>query len=330
MEYREAAMRTDPRQSNASAVALLAAVLFALVTSSRIADAYTPPFNLTEVASGNFVHLGKHVPFDDPDTDDIANIGFIIGDDCVAVIDSGGSVAVGEALKAAIRERTRLPVCYVINTHAHFDHVFGNIVFRNENAGKQPAYVGHENLALALGGDNAYVLEHFGKFLGANPTNDDIVPPTVLVKGSMEIDLGGRKLMLTAWPAAHTEADLTVFDASTGTFWSGDLLFRERTPSFDGSIKGWLAVIAELEGEKGVSHVVPGHGPVGDDIVAALADEKRYLQTIVDEVRRDIGAGKPIDESVEQVGLGEKGKWQLWEQQHHRNVSRAYTELEWE
>lgn len=323
-------MRTTLQPTTAVTLASLAGLVMAFAVDVRVADAFTPPFNLTEVASGTFVHLGKHVPFDDPDTDDIANIGFVVGETCVAVIDSGGSVAVGEALHAAIREHTDRPVCYVINTHAHFDHVFGNIVFKTANAGKAPTFIGHENLALALGGDNAYVLEHFGKFLGANPTNADIVPPTELVKGSMEIDLGGRKLLLTAWPAAHTEADLSVFDSSTGTLWTGDLLFRERTPSFDGSIKGWLEVIAKLEGEKGVRHVVPGHGPLGDDLAAAFADEKRYLQTVVDEVRQDIADGKPIDQAVEQVGLGEKDKWKLWDQQHHRNVSRAYTELEWE
>jgi quinoprotein relay system zinc metallohydrolase 2 len=324
-------MKTSALKSpSAASAVMLVGIALVCGAPARQVEAYSPPFNLVEVAPGSFVHLGKHVPFDDPDTDDIANIGFIIGENCIAVIDSGGSVAVGSALREAIRARSSLPICYVINTHSHFDHVFGNIVFEQENGGKAPQYVGHENLALALGGDNAYVLEHFGRFLGQDPSNADIVPPTMLVKATQEVDLGGRRLLLTAWPAAHTEADLTVFDVESGTLWTGDLLFRERTPSFDGSILGWLKVIEKIEGNNAVRHVVPGHGAVGDDLRAAFADEKRYLHTIVEEVRKDIAEGKPIDEAVEQVGLGEQGKWKLWEQQHHRNVSRAYTELEWE
>jgi quinoprotein relay system zinc metallohydrolase 2 len=300
----------------------------ALVTTvhSSTARAFTPPFAVVEVAPGNFVHLGKHVPLDDPDTDDIANISFVIGEKCVAVIDTGGSLAVGHALKAAIRARTQLPICYVINTHGHFDHIFGNLAFKDD----KPEFVGNKRLVEALGGDNSYVLEHFGKFLGEHATNADIIGPTKTVDSTLEVDLGGRKLVLTAQPTAHTHADLSAFDSSTGTLWLGDLLFRERIPSLDGSIKGWLQVIATFEQRQDVKLVVPGHGPTSNDLNTALSDEKRYLQTIADEVRADIAAGKPIDEAVEQVGASEHGKWKLWDQQHKRNVSHAYTELEWE
>jgi hypothetical protein len=101
-------------------------------------------------------------------------------------------------------------------------------------------------------------------------------------------------------------------------------------PSFDGSVLGWLEVIGTLEQDQGVKTVIPGHGPVGEDLKAALADEKRYMETVVGEVRTQIAEGKDIDHAVETVGLSERDRWQLWDQQHKRNVSRAYTELEWE
>jgi quinoprotein relay system zinc metallohydrolase 2 len=288
--------------------------------------AYAPPFNLTEVAPGNFVHYGKHVTFEDKDHDDIANIGFIVGERCVAIVDTGGSISTGEALKAAMAERTQVPVCYVINTHVHFDHLLGNAAF---TAAAQPKFVGHANLADAVASNVGFFLKNYGGNLGPQPSAAMIIGPDTMVDSTLELDLGGRKLLLRAWPKAHTNADLTVLDQATGTLWLGDLLFRERIPSLDGSIKGWLAVIEELQGEK-VGAVIPGHGPAGDDLRVALAAEKQYLEVLVKDVRGHLAAGDPIDQAAEQAGASEQGRWQLWEQHHKRNVSKVYTELEWE
>lgn len=74
--------------------------IFTLLTFSSLilASETNNAFNITEVSEGNFVHYGIHVTIDDKQHDDIANIGFIIGDTCIAVIDSGGSVKIGQKL----------------------------------------------------------------------------------------------------------------------------------------------------------------------------------------------------------------------------------------
>jgi len=76
-------------------------------------------FSMNEIEPGVFVHAGQPLPLDLPGSDDIANIGFIVGAKCVAVIDTGGSVRIGRELRAALRSRTQTPICYVINTHVH-------------------------------------------------------------------------------------------------------------------------------------------------------------------------------------------------------------------
>ena len=306
--------------------AIVTGLTLVLATLTVRAVAYTAPFNVQEIAPGNFVHLGKHVTFEDPDHDDIANIGFIAGEKCVAVVDTGGSVTVGKALKDAIRERTELPICYVINTHVHFDHVLGNVVFKDEN----PEFIGHARLPDAIERNLAFLLESFGIDLGEYATEAGIIGPGKTVETTLELDLGGKKLLLQAYPTAHTHTDLSVLDQSTGTWWLGDLLFRERTPSLDGSIKGWLGVMEGLEQQEGVKVVVPGHGPVGDDLKAALAGQRQYMQVLVEQVRAYIAKGAPIDQAMEEVGTSERDHWQLWDQTHKRNVSRAFTELEWE
>jgi len=108
------------------------------------AAAVDAPF--TEVASGIFFRRGVDQDATAANLGAIANIGFVIGRDAVAVFDPGGSFADGEHLLKAIRGRTRLPIRYVVLSHAHPDHVFGAQAFASE----QPRFVGHEKLPGAL------------------------------------------------------------------------------------------------------------------------------------------------------------------------------------
>ena len=82
---------------------ILLSVFMLWLTSGNLA---AEAFELKQVADGIYVHEGKHIGLDDPGRDDIANIGFIEGDDCIAVIDTGGSMAVGQQLLAQIKQRS--------------------------------------------------------------------------------------------------------------------------------------------------------------------------------------------------------------------------------
>jgi len=286
-----------------------------------------PAFAVDQVASGVFVHAGQQLALDAPGHDDIANIGFIVGTRCVAVIDTGGSVRTGRALRDAIRQHTALPICYVINTHVHVDHVLGNAAFKND----EPQFVGHARLGAALARSRDFFLREFAGDFDPPASADQIVAPELEVKDSVELDLGDRKLTLRAWPAAHTDCDLTVFDQTSNTLWTGDLLFRERIPVIDASAKGWLAAIDEV-GKIPAKTVVPGHGKTGHDLAAALAPERRYLEALVAAVRADIAEGKSLNDAVVamQVAAEEKSHWLLWDSAHAHNVARVYQELEWE
>ena len=282
-------------------------------------------FNLKEVAEGFYVHQGVHVEIDHKDHADIPNIGFIVGDDCVAVIDTGGSLAIGEKLRASIKNKTDRPICYVINSHVHFDHILGNAVFKQDN----PKYVGHVNLADAVLQNREFFLEEFGADLGENPTVDLIIGPDTLVEETMEIDLGNRKLILTANPKAHTSTDLTILDEKTNTLWLADLLFMERIPSLDGTLLGWSALMEKLHDQK-YAQVIPGHGPASAPWPAAMEPQQKYFKILIDETRKAIADGVFLGDAVNTVAQSEKDNWLLFEHLNQRAVSRAYRELEWE
>ena len=120
---------------------------FFLVSLLIIAKNKTKPLNVKKIADGVYVHYGKHKNiYEGSNIGDIANLGFIIGDESIAVIDTGGSHQVGEALKLAIKKISQKPIKYVINTHVHQDHIFGNTAFIPEGA----IIYGHFNLKKAL------------------------------------------------------------------------------------------------------------------------------------------------------------------------------------
>ena len=230
-------------------------------------------------------------------------------------------------LHAALRARSTLPVCYVINTHGHVDHVLGNAAFRADH----PHFVGHALLGAALLRSRELFLRDYAADLDAPADAGQVVGPEQLVPAGQDLhlDLGERALVLHAWPRAHTDSDLTVYDEATGTLWTGDLLFVGRTPALDGSLTGWLKVTQTLA-DLHVRHFIPGHGPPGEDLHSALAAQQRYLQALLQQVRADIAAGTPLQEAIREPYPQVGSEWQLWDATHPRNVTRAYQELEWE
>jgi quinoprotein relay system zinc metallohydrolase 2 len=307
---------------------LLLPLLAALdVASAATAGDNAATFGLDQVAPGIFVHIGKPVALDAPGHDDIANIGFVTGKRCIAVIDTGGSVKIGRELRTAIHQHSSLPVCYVITTHGHVDHVLGNAAFKDDGA----HFVGHAMLPDALMRSRDLFLRDYAEDLDAPATPAQIIGPDekVLIGSEMTLDLGGRMLALRAWPKAHTDSDLTVYDPQTHTLWTGDLLFIRRTPVLDGSVKGWLAAIDSLA-RMDARHVIPGHGPPTDKLAAALEPERRYLQLLLTAVHAQIARGDSLQQALREPDPPEKAHWLLWDEAHRHNVARVYQELEWE
>lgn len=304
-------------------------IVAAWLLACACVQAGAAPLQVDQIAPGVWVHVGQHKDLEDGYDGDIANIGFVVGRDAVAVIDTGGSYAVGKALREAIRRITRLPIRYVINTHVHPDHVFGNAAFVEADPAAPPRLVGHAMLPQAMRVRSATYARNLARTFGAQAGQSRLIPPDQTVARRLSLDLGGRKLELRAWPRAHTDNDLSVFDVASGTLWTGDLLFVERTPSIDGDVAGWLAASEELA-RLPAARTVPGHGPVIRDKNRALARQRDYLTVLLRDVRASIRGGGDMAAAMETAAASERARWQLFDAVNPRNVSAVYPALEWE
>jgi quinoprotein relay system zinc metallohydrolase 2 len=282
------------------------------------------PLEITEIAAGVFVHFGVNELMTAGNEGAIANVGFVIGDEAVAVIDTGGSVREGRRLLAAIRSITSKPIRYVINTHAHPDHVFGNAAFVPEG----PVFVGHRNLPRALSERGPFYVSAFRRIMGDVLDGVELVAPQQKIGDEEKLDLGNRILKLRAWRVAHTDNDMTVLDEATQTLFTGDLVFLQHIPVVDGSLRGWLAALSSLAGIP-AKRAVPGHGPAAP-WPSALDDERRYLERLARDCRALIAAGTPLAEAAQMAGLSEKSHWELFLDYNARNATAAFAELEWE
>ncbi len=284
-----------------------------------------PRLDLTKVAPGVFVHIGRSEPVSVSNGGDIANLGVVIGD-TVAVIDPGGSRAIGEALYASIRRLTDKPISLVILTHMHPDHIYGAEVFAE--AGAQ--VIAHHNMPSGLERRMGIWAESIPRQAGARAMiGTQAIPPDRTVSAPEEIGLGSATLLLQPVKTAHTDNDLTVYHLESGTLFTGDLIFAGLTPSVDGSLTGWLDWL-DVPPDPLPRRIVPGHGPVFPGWEEGTAPLRAYLVALADQTRAAIRAGEAMSTAATHVGADQTGDWQGFDEINARNAIAAFKELEWE
>lgn len=291
-------------------------------------------FEIEEIAEGIFVHFGTHQDSTKSNKGDIANIGFILGKKSIMVVDTGGTRMIGANLLKKIKTISELPISHVIITHSHPDHFFGTEAFLSQN----PEIVGHEKL-------NRSLLSNFNfyKELQANNIENELLKDAKLVKANLivkidkniEIDLGDRIVEIKAWKSGHTDNDLSVYDLKTKTFWSENI-FVDRTPSVRASVLGWKKNLDEIL-KMDINLIVPGHGKVleKDEAIKPILN---YFNRIISQVRHFHKNNKSLQESINSILQKEildskkvnLEDWELFTEYHYSNITKTYTELEWE
>lgn len=226
---------------------------------------------LTKLADDVYAYVG--VKDASPARSFAANAGIVIGRDGVLVIDTLISAKEGERFLADIRTVTNKPIKYVVNTHTHLDHAFGNCVFANLGA----TVISHDADRASLAKTGADTLESAGNY-GLKPEDmagTEIVLPTLSFSDRLTIDLGGEEVRLIRTAPSHTAGSLVVYVPSEKLLFSGDILFTDFHPFLaDGDIPGWTGTIDTLLAMD-VERIVPGHGPLSTK--KDLREMKEYL-----------------------------------------------------
>jgi len=224
------------------------------------------------------------------------------------VCDTRSSHRQADEVRADLKELGTQPVRWVINTHAHFDHTFGNARFGPGSDIGAPIY-GHERLPAHLDAYERRMLADLIAEAGepvAEWREVVITPPTVLVGAAMALDLGGRAVELRYLGRGHTDNDLLVHVPDAGAWLAGDLIEESGPPVYgpDSFPLDWPATLARLQAALGAGDVlVPGHGaPVGAPFLAAQHEQIAAVAALITELH---AAGVPADRAPAEGG----GRW---------------------
>lgn len=237
------------------------------------------------------------------------NCGLVVGDKRALVIDTSGSSARGQQLAQSIREITPLePV--VVNTHAHYDHCFGNSAFRDSQIYSHSGAA--DDLRLTAEHQREQLIAHLNNTERAEwaeeVRNTEIVLPFYLIDQDTEVDLGGRVVHLLHGGPAHTDHDLAVAIPDAGVVFWGDMVEQGADPMMEDAFPlQWAETMRNLQSKPVVSEAtiaVPGHGDVVDPVFVLEQAEK--LQRLADELAEALDSGvREVDALVNKSrGLG--------------------------
>ena len=231
----------------------------ALLCFSAAAQAQDYGLATDEVAPRVFVLWGEQEAMLPSNGAHIANMGFIVGDDAILVVDAGPTRLFAEQLIDAIRTVSNKPITAVAITHQHQDHSLGLSVFVDRDI----PVIMHANDAPLLARDAPTLLGFMTDIIGAEWTDGTTISaPTRLIAEAITLDLGGRSVDIVAFENGHTPGDLAILDRTTGTLFSGDLVFNGRAPTVPhADIQTWLGQLTTLS-DLPWRQLVPGHGPL--------------------------------------------------------------------
>ena len=221
------------------------------------------------------------------------NITVAVGTDGIIIVDTQFA-PLHDKIMAAIRAISPLPIKYAILTHFHGDHTGGVAGFQKDGT----IAVGQDNIRVRLiaGTTNA---TSGGKMA---PQSGDAIPKQTYVGGTMTLEVGGRKAVLTHWNNAHTDGDTAVYFPDANVLATGDIMnnnhrYQQVDYGNGGDIRGMVRATDEwLKMTNDQTKVQTGHGPLGNK--KSIADYNAMAKAARDKVEPLVKAGKSEAEVV--------------------------------
>ena len=219
------------------------------------------------------------------------NIGVVIGEEAVLLVDSRASHRQADRLRDELVTLTDLPVGWVINTHFHWDHTWGNARF------PEAALWGHERCRSEMIDNGEAARRSVLEWISAehhDAVNEVVItPPTETFASSALIDIGGRVVELRYHGLGHTNSDIVVRVVDAGVLFVGDLIEQGAPPAFGDSYPlDWGQTLDSIVLE---ATMVPGHGDVVD--ATFVAGQQAEIEEIADAARE----GHAEDAAVESL-----------------------------
>jgi glyoxylase-like metal-dependent hydrolase (beta-lactamase superfamily II) len=257
------------------------------------------------------------------------NIGIVVGSRGTLVIDTGLGERNGATVLRVAQKLAKGPNLYLTNTHYHSEHTSGEQAF--------PASTVILRLALQQEEMNKRVQAHLEVFRNISAQNKDLLQevkfrtPDILFDGEMKLDLGGVTARLFWLGAAHTKGDMLIFVEEDSVLLPGDIVEKKLfpiMPNEDSSVKGWLAILDQLETLK-PRVIVPDHGAAVTD-ASDIGNERAYLlelQARASELKRQ---GIPVDDAGKQVAAEFHTKYPDWQGTAYipNEVKRVYEQVQ--
>lgn len=221
------------------------------------------------------------------------NIGVVLGDGEALVIDTRSTHAQAREIQDHLRELTAAPVTVVVDTHGHFDHAYGNHVFR-------PATIwGHTGCVAFMtqtGEARRATIAASEPELAADLPEVVIDPPDQTFTETAYVEVGGRRVELRFLGRGHTDHDIVIRIPATGVLFAGDLIENGNVPYFgDGYPLDWPETASRLA-ELAEVVVVPGHG---DHAGPSFATDQAVALAGLAELARTVNAGDlSLDDAI--------------------------------
>lgn len=267
-------------KSMTKGLAIIVATLMLVILSSPVTFAQG---GLTKIADNVYSYIDTKNA--SPQNSFGANAGVIIGRDGIAVVDTLISAKQAKAFIEDIRAISDKPIKYVINTHYHLDHTFGNSEFEKLGAIIISHTVDKENLKMS--GEKVLMnIKNYG-LSEQDMEGTKIVYPMLTFTDRMEIDLGDQVVELIYTGVSHTEGSILVNLPDKKLLFAGDVLFTGYHAFVaGGDIQSWVNVLDYIQAMD-VTTIIPGHGPLSTK--KDIADMKQYL-LIFDEKAKELCA----------------------------------------